>query len=158
MANWAQHMISAQKLCLLNPMASKRWRDCPTLWGQTPSPVPGSLGSCHAPGWLTWLIPTFQVPGEVFLPVPAGVLAACPAGALLPKSSQGESQAGAPVYPGGARGGLPTGFRESELWERVGEEGREVNVAFCPCQEEIPRQLRCIALYLVHIAGAYLLK
>ncbi|PKU29229.1 translocating chain-associated hypothetical protein [Limosa lapponica baueri] len=25
-------------------------------------------------------------------------------------------------------------------------------------KEEIPRQLRCIALYLVHIAGAYLLK
>lgn len=29
---------------------------------------------------------------------------------------------------------------------------------FCPCQEEIPRQLRCISLYLLHIAGAYLLK
>lgn len=28
----------------------------------------------------------------------------------------------------------------------------------CPCQEEIPRQLRCIALYLLHVAGAYLLK
>lgn len=50
------------------------------------------------------------------------------------------------------------GFGESKLWERVGEEGRGVNAAFWPIQEEIPRQLRCIALYLVHIAGAYLLK
>lgn len=52
----------------------------------------GFLGSCHGLGWLTWLLPVFQVPGEVFLPVPAGVLAARPARALLPKSSQGESQ------------------------------------------------------------------
>lgn len=50
------------------------------------------LGSCHGLGWLTWLLPTFQVPGEVFLPVPAGVLAARPARALLPESPQGESQ------------------------------------------------------------------
>lgn len=52
----------------------------------------GFLGSCHGLGWLMWLLPTFQVPGEVFLPVPAGVLAARPARALLPESPQGESQ------------------------------------------------------------------
>lgn len=40
-------------------------------------------------------------------------------------------------------------------WEKKDEGLTE---AFCPCQEEIPRQLRCIALYLAHIAGAYLLK
>lgn len=64
--------------------------------GTGPPLGPPPQGSCHAPGWLTWLVPAFQVPGEVFLPVSAGVLAARPAGALLPKSSQGESQAGAP--------------------------------------------------------------
>lgn len=55
---------------------------------------PGSLGFCCVPDWLMQLFPVFQVPGEVFLLVPAGVLAACPAGTLFPKGPQGESQAG----------------------------------------------------------------
>lgn len=38
------------------------------------------------------------------------------------------------------------------------EQGKEIHSAFCLCQEDIPRQLQCIALYLAHIAGAYLLK
>lgn len=38
------------------------------------------------------------------------------------------------------------------------EKGEGINSAFCPCQEDVPRQLQCIALYLAHIAGAYLLK
>lgn len=98
------------------------------------------LGSCLGLGWLTWLLSAFQVPGEVFLPVPAGLLAARPARALLPKSPQGKSQ----VEVLGEGGWLERA--ERLIW------------LFCPCQEEIPRQLRCIALYLLHIAGAYLLK
>lgn len=33
-----------------------------------------------------------------------------------------------------------------------------LTVHFCHLQEEVPRQLQYICLYLVHIAGAYLLK
>lgn len=58
----------------------------------------------------------FQVPGEVFLPVPAGLLAARAAGALLPKSPQGESRIG-------TRGSSPSGFRASGIWERWGRSG-----------------------------------
>lgn len=67
--------------------------------------------------------PCLQLPGEVLLPVPVGLLAARVARALLPKSSQGELS-----LSKGSRllGALGSGGRKGQ------DEG--INTAFCPAR------------------------